>query len=125
MSDGAITSGPPAAPRHIVVVGGGISGLAAAWFLHRDGPADLRVTVLEGSPQIGGKLRVSEVAGVPVDEGAESLLLRRPEAVDLAVAVGLGDDLEDAATSSASIWSRGQMRPLPTGTVMGLSLIHI
>ena len=120
MSDGAVTSGPRAAPRHVVVVGGGISGLAAAWFLHRDGPPDLRVTVLEGSPQIGGKLRVSEVAGVPVDEGAESLLLRRPEAVDLAVAVGLGDDLEDAATSSASIWSRGQMRPVPTGTVMGI-----
>ena len=120
MSDGAVTSGPRATPRHVVVVGGGISGLAAAWFLHRDGPPDLRVTVLEGSPQIGGKLRVSEVAGVPVDEGAESLLLRRPEAVDLAVAVGLGDDLEDAATTSAAIWSRGQMRPVPTGTVMGI-----
>ncbi|MGZ4631091.1 MAG: oleate hydratase, partial [Actinomycetes bacterium] len=58
--------------RHVVVVGGGISGLAAAWFLARDGGRDLRVTVLEGAAQIGGKLRVSEVAGVPVDEGAES-----------------------------------------------------
>ena len=78
------------------------------------------MTVLEASPQVGGKLRVSEVAGVPVDEGAESLLLRRPEAVDLAVAVGLGDDLEDAATTSAAIWSRGTMRPIPTGTLMGI-----
>ena len=42
----------------------------------------LRVTVLEASRQVGGKLRVSDLAGVPVDEGAESLLLRRPEAVD-------------------------------------------
>ena len=119
MSDG-VNRRPGPTPRHVVVVGGGISGLAAAWFLHRDGPSDLRVTVLEGSPAIGGKLRVSEVAGIPVDEGAESLLLRRPEAVDLAVAVGLGDDLEDAATTSAAIWSRGEMRPIPTGTVMGI-----
>ncbi|MDQ1621264.1 MAG: protoporphyrinogen/coproporphyrinogen oxidase [Actinomycetota bacterium] len=108
------------APRHVVVVGGGISGLAAAWFLARDGGPRVRVTVLEGAPLIGGKLRVSEVAGVPVDEGAESLLLRRPEAVELARAAGLGEELEDAATTSASIWTRGRMRPIPSGTVMGV-----
>lgn len=108
------------ADRHVVVVGGGISGLAAAWFLRRDGGSRLRVTVLEGADVVGGKLRVSEVAGLPVDEGAESLLLRRPEAVDLARAVGLGDDLQDAATTSAAIWTRGAMRPMPTGTVMGI-----
>jgi len=119
VSDG-VKSRPGATPRHVVVVGGGISGLAAAWFLHRDGPPGLTVTVLEGSPQIGGKLRVSEVGGVPVDEGAESLLLRRPEAIDLATAVGLGDDLEDAATTKAAIWSRGEMRAIPAGTVMGI-----
>lgn len=106
--------------RHVVIVGGGIAGLAAAWFLHRDGPAGLHVTVLEGAGQVGGKLRVSDVAGVPVDEGAESLLLRRPEAVDLARAVGLGADLEDAATTSAGIWTRSAMHPLPGGTVMGV-----
>jgi protoporphyrinogen/coproporphyrinogen III oxidase len=120
MSDGAATSAPRTTPRHVVVVGGGISGLAAAWFLHRDGPSDLIVTVLEGSSGIGGKLRVSDVAGVPVDEGAESLLLRRPEGVDLAVAVGLGADLEDAAMTNAAIWSHGKMHPVPGGTVMGI-----
>jgi oxygen-dependent protoporphyrinogen oxidase len=108
------------AARHVVVVGGGISGLAAAWFLHRDGPPGLRVTVLEGSDRLGGALRSGELAGVPVDRGAEALLLRRPEAVDLARAAGLGEDLEDAATTSASVWSRGALRPLPTGTVMGV-----
>lgn len=107
-------------PRHVVVVGGGIGGLAAAWFLRRDGGDAVRVTVLEASRQVGGKLRVSDVAGVPVDEGAESLLARRPEAVDLARAVGLGDELRAAATTSASIWSRGHLHPLPGGTVMGV-----
>jgi len=104
--------------RHVVVVGGGISGLAAAEFLRRDARAGTRVTVLEGSSQVGGKLRVGEVAGVALDEGAESLLLRRPEGVALARSVGV--DLEDAVTAEASIWSRGRLRPLPAATVMGL-----
>ena len=111
--------------RHVVVVGGGITGLAAACAL-RDGSGvgtgagPVRVTVLEASGQIGGKLRVSELAGVAVDEGAESLLLRRPEAVELARAAGLGDDLEDAATTSATVWTRGGLHPLPKATVMGV-----
>jgi len=107
-----------AAGRHVVVVGGGVAGLAAAHVLRRDGGRGLRVTVLEGSPHLGGKLRVSDLAGVPVDEGAESLLLRRPEAAALAADAGL--TLEPAATTSARLWSRGEMHPLPTGTVMGI-----
>ena len=64
------------APRpRVAVVGGGIAGLAAAYFL-RDVAA---VTVLEGAARLGGKLAVSEIAGVAVDEGAEALLARRPE----------------------------------------------
>ena len=62
--------------RRVAVVGGGIAGLTAA-FLLRD--AGLTVTVLEGSPRLGGKLAVSEVGGVAVDAGAEALLARRPE----------------------------------------------
>jgi oxygen-dependent protoporphyrinogen oxidase len=109
---------PRGTSRHVVVVGGGVAGLAAAHVLRRDGGPGLRVTVLEGGPQVGGKLRVSDLAGVPVDEGAEALLLRRPEAVALAGDAGLS--LEPAATTSARVWSRGEMRPLPTGTTMGI-----
>ncbi len=109
--------------RHVVVVGGGIAGLAAAHALRAaevPGAPAVRVTVLESAARVGGKLRVADLAGVPVDEGAEALLLRRPEAVDLARAVGLGPDLEDAATTSAAVWSRGAMHPLPRATVMGV-----
>jgi oxygen-dependent protoporphyrinogen oxidase len=105
-------------PPHIAVVGGGISGLAAAYQLSVDLPG-ARVTVLEGASRIGGKLAVSDVAGVPVDEGAEAMLNRRPEAVDLARAVGLGDDLTHPATTAAAVWTRGAIRPLPA-TLMGV-----
>jgi protoporphyrinogen/coproporphyrinogen III oxidase len=104
-------------PPHVAVIGAGIAGLAAARFLVRGGA---RVTVLEGSPQIGGKLRVSEIAGVAVDEGAESMLARRPEGLDLVRDVGLGDELVYPATTSAAILSYGRLRPMPAGQVMGV-----
>lgn len=102
---------------HVVVVGGGISGLAAA---HRLLAGGARVTVLEATGRLGGKLYAGEIAGVPVDLGAESMLARRPEAVDLARAAGLGDRLQPPATTTASLWTRGGLRPMPTGHVMGV-----
>ncbi|HSZ40384.1 MAG TPA: protoporphyrinogen oxidase [Trebonia sp.] len=102
---------------HVVVVGGGIAGLAAAFFL-RDEP--VRVTVLEGGSRIGGKLSASEVAGVPVDEGAEALLARRPEGIDLITATSLSGELVSAGVTSSAIYSRGALRALPRRQFMGV-----
>jgi len=101
---------------HVVVVGGGIAGLTAALSVARLGG---RVCLLESAPAVGGKLARAELAGLPIDTGAESVLNRRPEAVDLARAVGLGDDLRHPATGAAEVWSRGRLRPLPP-TVLGV-----
>ncbi|GHF61100.1 protoporphyrinogen oxidase [Streptomyces thermodiastaticus] len=106
-----------AAPARVVVIGAGIAGLAAAHRLLRRGA---RVTVLEAGDRVGGKLLPGEIAGVRVDLGAESLLARRPEAVGLAREAGLGDRLQPPATASASIWTRGALRPMPKGHVMGV-----
>ncbi|MET7598481.1 protoporphyrinogen oxidase [Streptomyces sp. NPDC005496] len=100
-----------------VVVGGGIAGLAAA---HRLLAAGVEVTVLEASERLGGKLLPGEIAGARVDLGAESMLARRPEAVALAREVGLADRLAPPATATASIWTRGALRPMPKGHVMGV-----
>jgi protoporphyrinogen oxidase len=102
---------------HVVIIGGGIAGLAAAFYL-KDEP--VRVTVLEGSPRLGGKLSASDVAGVPMDEGAEALLARRPEGIDLITATGLAGDLVPAGTTSSAIFTRGAMRPLPRRQFMGV-----
>jgi len=105
------------APPRVAIVGGGIAGLAAAFFL-RDAPVS--VTVLEGSPRLGGKLAVSQVAGIAVDEGAEALLARRPEGTGLIRAAGLAGQLVAPGTTAARIWSRERMRPLPRRQVMGV-----
>lgn len=119
MSAAAATPGPDREPPHVVVVGGGVSGLAAAWRLRQEGPEDLRVTVLEGSPRVGGSLRVGQVGGVAVDVGAEAMLHRRPEAVSLAREVGLGEDVVHPATTAARLWTRGRLVPMPR-TLMGV-----
>jgi len=105
------------ATAHVVVIGGGIAGLSAAFFL-RDAP--VRVTVLEGAPRLGGKLSASDVAGVAMDEGAEALLARRPEGIELISAVGLGGDLVPAGVTSSAIYTRGAMRSLPRRQFMGV-----
>ncbi len=104
---------------HVAVVGGGVAGLAAALEL-LDRLPGARVSVLEGSDRIGGKLRLETVAGHHVDVGAESVLAVRPEAVDLVRRVGAGADLVTPATTSASVWSRGELHPLPRATLMGV-----
>ncbi|CAM5383551.1 protoporphyrinogen oxidase [Streptomyces canus] len=101
----------------VVVIGAGIAGLAAA---HRLAQRGARVTVLEASDRVGGKLLPGEIAGARVDLGAESMLARRPEAVALAREVGLDDRLQPPATATASIWTRGALRPMPKGHVMGV-----
>ncbi|CAL9618134.1 Protoporphyrinogen oxidase [Streptomyces sp. enrichment culture] len=105
------------AGRRVVVVGAGVAGLAAA---HRALEHGARVTVLEASDRVGGKLLPGEIAGVRVDLGAESMLARRPEAVALAREVGLADRLRPPATATASLWTRGALRPMPKGHVMGV-----
>ena len=105
------------AQPHVVIMGGGIAGLAAAFFL-RD--AAVRVTVLEGSPRLGGKLSVSEIGGIAVDEGAEALLVTRPEGTGLIAEAGLGDQRAAPGPTSSAIWTLGALRPLPRRQFMGV-----
>jgi protoporphyrinogen/coproporphyrinogen III oxidase len=108
---------PTDARPQVVIVGGGIAGLAAAFFLRDEA---VRVTVLEGSPRPGGKLCVSKVAGVAVDEGAEALLVTRPEGTGLIAELGLGGERVDPGTTSSAIWTLGALRPLPRRQFMGV-----
>jgi oxygen-dependent protoporphyrinogen oxidase len=106
----------------IVIVGGGISGLAAAYRLVQRGA---EVTVVERADRLGGKLHTDEIAGGPVELGAEAFAVRDTEgmpsaAVELVEAVGLGDSVVYPALQRAAIAADGQLRPLPGGTLMGV-----
>jgi oxygen-dependent protoporphyrinogen oxidase len=112
----------PAEAAGVVVVGGGIAGLSAAWELSRALADGTRrsVTVLESGASVGGKLRSAPFAGRLVDLGADAFLTRRPEAIELCAELGLHGDLVAPATGTAYVWARGRLRALPAGLALGV-----
>jgi oxygen-dependent protoporphyrinogen oxidase len=105
-------------PR-LVVVGAGITGLAAAFEWRRRRPDD-EIVVLEAGDRIGGKLHRVELAGHWYDTGPEAVLARVPEAVRLIEDLGLADRLVAPATTQASVVLPDGRHPLPAGTVLGV-----
>ena len=103
----------------VAVVGGGIAGLAAAHRLRRLLP-DADITVLEATGGIGGKLRTVELAGRPVDVGAEAFLARRPEALGLVRELGLDAQLAHPTGARSSVLAGGRAGAMPAGTLMGV-----
>jgi oxygen-dependent protoporphyrinogen oxidase len=99
------------------VVGGGIAGLTAAYDLATAGHA---VVVHEASEHLGGKLRTEAFAGTMLDAAPDAFLARRPEAVQLCEELGLRGELVSPAATSAYVWSRGRLRALPRGQVLGV-----
>jgi len=108
----------------VVIIGGGISGLAAAWELTGgvDGPRDAspRVELVEAHDYLGGTLTTTTFAGRTIDLGADGFLARRPEATALVDELGWKDRLEAIAASGSSIWLRGALYELPSGLSLGV-----
>jgi len=108
-----------ARPR-VVIVGGGISGLATAHSLHRRLGAGVQLILVEGGPRLGGKVANQHFSGHLVDTGPDALLVRVPAMAALLEELGLGDQTVAPASLGAHVWSRGQLRRLPTGTLFGV-----
>lgn len=94
----------------VVVIGGGVTGLAAARELTSGG---CEVAVLEATDRWGGKLSRAVIDGVPLDTGAESVLARRPEAVALMDELGLAEHRVHPTGASPRLLVGGELRPLP------------
>ena len=103
----------------IAIVGAGITGLAAAYEAVK---ADAEVVVYEAAGRAGGRIATSELAGQPVDEGADAFLARVPWAVELCQELGLAGELVSPAQRAAFVYSRGALRALPQPNVLGVPL---
>jgi len=108
----------------IVIVGGGIAGLCAAFELSGgvEGPGETtpRIELLDAAATLGGSIATTTFAGRTLDLGADGFLGRRREAVALAEDLGLGEQLEPIAASGASIYLNGVIDTLPDGMVLGV-----
>jgi len=104
----------------VVIVGGGISGLATAHYIHSQTGGRVRLTLVEGGPRLGGKVANQQFSGHVVDTGPDALLVRAPAMAALLADLGLDDQVVAPAALGAHVWSRGRLRRLPTGTLFGV-----
>jgi oxygen-dependent protoporphyrinogen oxidase len=105
---------------NVTVVGGGISGLAAAYLLRQRLGPGAGITIVEQAKRFGGKLRTVELAGTATDVGAEAFVLRNPAAADLVRELGLGDRLVHPQRAAATVRAAGRTVPLPKRTFLGV-----
>jgi oxygen-dependent protoporphyrinogen oxidase len=117
-----LSSGKRAGPRHVVVVGAGISGLASAYHLLKASSGDepIEVTVVEAGGRAGGKLWTIDLDGMLLEAGADSFVVRKPWAVELSRELGLEDQVVIPASMGASVWSTRGLVPYPERAPFGI-----
>jgi protoporphyrinogen/coproporphyrinogen III oxidase len=123
------TSFADAAPgmSHVVIVGGGIAGLSAAFYLERAARASgapIRYTLIEHDERFGGKIQTDTIAhddgAFIVEGGPDSFVAQKPWGIQLARDLGLEDQLMSAkpARHSMYVLRKGRPQPMPEGMML-------
>ncbi|MDT5178690.1 MAG: protoporphyrinogen/coproporphyrinogen oxidase [Mycobacterium sp.] len=102
------------------IVGGGISGLVAAYRLRVTAGPDASITVFDPADRLGGVLRTERIGGQMVDVGAEAFIARRPEVPALLAELGLANRQVGTTGARPLIYSEGRLHPMPQGTLQGI-----
>ncbi len=104
--------------KRVVIVGGGITGLATAFEVaEAAGGADIEVVVLEGRDRPGGNIRTERTGGYTIENGPNGFLDNAPKTVDLVRRIGLEDELQraDEAAATRFIYRGGTLHEAPAG----------
>ena len=108
--------------RKFTIVGGGITGLTAAFYAERYLPDDVSITLLEATSRLGGKIDTYETGEFAVERGPDSYVFRKTAMTDLIHDVGLGDELVRNGVGQAYVLHHDGLHPIPKQTVMGIPL---
>jgi oxygen-dependent protoporphyrinogen oxidase len=101
----------------VAIVGGGVSGLAAAYHLHTHKRS---VAILERDDRPGGIIRTDHVGGFIIDAGPDALLVQKPAAVALCKELGLADRLVSTKVPrTAFVLRNKRLHPLPGASILG------
>ncbi|MCG8395890.1 protoporphyrinogen oxidase [Bacillus atrophaeus] len=109
--------------KHLVIIGGGITGLASAFYMEkeiREKNLPLSVTLVEASPRVGGKIQTARKDGYIIERGPDSFLERKKSAPELVKDLGLEHLLVNNATGQSYVLVNETLHPMPKGAVMGI-----
>ncbi|WP_101843430.1 protoporphyrinogen oxidase [Halobacillus sp. Marseille-P3879] len=109
--------------KKVVIAGGGISGLTAAYYLQkeiREKQLPIEVELYEASDHLGGKIDTVKRNGFTIERGPDSFLERKKSATRLAQEVGLEDKLVPNGTGQAYILVKNKLHKMPSGSFMGI-----
>ncbi len=107
--------------NQVVIIGGGIAGLSAAYYLRmKAGDRPVQITVLESAPYWGGKIRTERVNGFVIEGGPDTFLASKPWGVALCREMGLESRLHgtNPRQRNTYVLHRGRLEPLPDGLTM-------
>jgi len=109
--------------KKAVIIGGGITGLSAAYFLQkkaRESGQEVHITILEASDRLGGKIRTVHDGEFTMETGADSIVTRKTNAAELIEELGLKDEVVYNATGVSYIYADGKLKQIPREAVFGI-----
>lgn len=109
--------------KKVVIVGGGITGLSAAFYMQkkaREENLPIEVVLIEATNRLGGKIQTVRRDGFVIERGPDSFLIRKKSMDTFAKDLGIGEDLVRNATGQAYILVNDRLQPIPGGSVMGI-----
>src|SRR5574337_699198 len=104
--------------KKIVIVGGGITGLSAAYYLQkqiRENQLAVDVKLVEATERLGGRIHTIKRDGFTIERGPDSLLARKPEAMSLVQELGLEDEIVYNGTGQSYILVKNKLHKMPKG----------
>ncbi|MEN8240621.1 MAG: protoporphyrinogen oxidase [Chloroflexota bacterium] len=105
--------------KHVVIIGGGLTGLSAAWQLQAKAGNQLEITIVEAGKQLGGKMQTKVIshngASFIIDAGPESFVTRKPEAWRLAQELGLAGEVINPGSETRNMYvlDQGVVKQIP------------